>query len=119
MTSFRAFRIRQDDTGYRAGIETMDTGDLSQGELLVRVEWSSVNYKDALAGTGKGKILRSFPLNGGIDVAGTVVASTDPAFREGDKVLATGSGLSATVSTRGCLPHGPSPCPRRSRRARR
>jgi acrylyl-CoA reductase (NADPH) len=96
MTSFRAFRIRQDDAGYRAGIETMDTDALAPGEVLVKAEWSSVNYKDALAGTGKGKILRTFPLNGGIDVAGTVVASISPAFKEGDKVLATGSGLSET-----------------------
>ena len=57
---------------------------------------SSVNYKDALAGTGQGKILRQFPLNGGIDVAGHVVASTDPAFKEGDAVLCTGCGLSET-----------------------
>jgi putative YhdH/YhfP family quinone oxidoreductase len=55
-----------------------------------------VNFKDALAGTGQGKILRRFPLVGGIDVAGRVVASTDPAFREGDAVLATGCGLSET-----------------------
>jgi putative YhdH/YhfP family quinone oxidoreductase len=62
----------------------------------VAAEWSSVNYKDALAGTGQGRILRRFPLVGGIDVAGRVVASTDPAFREGDAVLATGCGLSET-----------------------
>jgi putative YhdH/YhfP family quinone oxidoreductase len=96
MTSFRAFRIHNDDTGYRAGIETMDTGVLSPGEVLVKVAYSSVNYKDALAGTGKGRILRSYPLNGGIDVAGHVVASTDPSFKEGDAVLCTGSGLSET-----------------------
>ncbi len=96
MTSFRAFRIRNDDAGYRAGIEAMDTGELSPGEVLVKVAYSSVNYKDALAGTGKGRILRTYPLNGGIDVAGHVVASTDPAFREGDAVLCTGSGLSET-----------------------
>jgi len=96
MTSFRAFRIEQDNGGYHAGIRTMQTDALSAGEVLVRVEWSSVNYKDALAGTGKGKILRRFPLNGGIDAAGTVVASTDERFREGDQVLATGSGLSET-----------------------
>lgn len=94
MTAFRAFRIHNDDAGYRAGIETMDTGALSPGEVLVKVAYSSVNYKDALAGTGKGRILRTYPLNGGIDVAGHVVASTDPAFREGDAVLCTGSGLS-------------------------
>src|SRR6478735_4111824 len=94
--AFRAFRIRSDEQGYRAGIETMRADELSPGELLVRVAYSSVNYKDALAGTGKGKILRRFPLNGGIDVAGHVVASTDPSFREGDAVLCTGSGLSET-----------------------
>lgn len=96
MTTFRAFRIRQDDVGYRAGIEAMDTGDLTPGQVLVKAAYSSVNYKDALAGTGKGRILRHFPLNGGIDVAGHVAASTDPAFREGDAVLCTGSGLSET-----------------------
>jgi putative YhdH/YhfP family quinone oxidoreductase len=96
MTTMQAFRIHNDDNGSRGAIETMDTDALSPGEVLIKAEWSSVNYKDALAGTGKGKILRQYPLNGGIDVAGTVVASTDPAFREGDKVLATGSGLSET-----------------------
>jgi acrylyl-CoA reductase (NADPH) len=93
-SAFRAFRIHNDDFGYRAGIESMTTAALSPGELLVKAAYSSVNFKDALAGTGKGKILRQFPLNGGIDVAGHVVASTDPAFREGDSVLCTGSGLS-------------------------
>lgn len=96
MTSFRAFRIHNDDAGYRAGIESIDTGALSPGEVLIKSAYSSVNYKDALAGTGKGRILRRHPLNGGIDVAGHVVASTDPAFREGDAVLCTGSGLSET-----------------------
>src|SRR5690242_20424743 len=74
----------------------MQTDDLSPGEVLIKVAYSSVNYKDALAGTGKGKILRQFPLNGGIDVAGYVAASTDPRFREGDQVLCTGCGLSET-----------------------
>ncbi len=96
MTRFRAFRIHNDDHGYRAGIEEMTTDALSPGEVLIKAAWSSINFKDALAGTGKGKILRQFPLNGGIDVAGHVVASGDPAFREGDAVLCTGSGLSET-----------------------
>ena len=97
-TAFRAFRIDQDDNrAHRAGLQTMDADSLTPGEVLVRVAWSSVNYKDALAGTGKGKILRHYPLNGGIDLAGHVVASTDPAFREGDAVLCTGSGLSETL----------------------
>ncbi len=96
MQSFRAFRIHNDDAGYRAGIENMAVDELSPGEIVIRTAYSSVNYKDALAGTGKGKILRRFPLNGGIDVAGHVVRSSDPAFKEGDAVLCTGCGLSET-----------------------
>ncbi|HET7845036.1 MAG TPA: acryloyl-CoA reductase [Xanthomonadales bacterium] len=92
--AFRAFRIHADRDAHRAGIETLKLDDLAAGEIVVRTSWSSVNYKDALAGTGKGKILRRSPLVGGIDVAGTVVASQDPRFREGDEVLVTGSGLS-------------------------
>jgi len=94
--TFDAFRIHDDDAGYRSGIEQVALDELSPGEVVIAAEWSSVNYKDALAGTGQGKILRRFPLVGGIDVAGRVVASTDPAFREGDPVLATGCGLSET-----------------------
>ena len=93
---FPAFRIHNDDAGYRAGIESISLDDLNPGEVVIKTEYSSVNFKDALAGTGEGKILRKFPLVGGIDVAGHVVASTDPAFREGDAVLVTGSGLSET-----------------------
>lgn len=93
---FSAFRIHNDDAGYRSGLEPMTLDQLSPGEVVIRARWSSVNYKDALAGTGKGKILRRFPLVGGIDVAGEVVASSDPAFREGDLVLTTGCGLSET-----------------------
>lgn len=92
--SFSAFRIHNDDAGYRAGIEPLALDQLSPGEIVIRARWSSVNYKDALAGTGRGKILRRFPLVGGIDVAGEVIASTDPAFKEGDAVIATGCGLS-------------------------
>jgi acrylyl-CoA reductase (NADPH) len=93
---FRAFRIHNDAAGYRGSLETMNADALSAGEVLVKVAYSSVNYKDALAGTGKGKILRQYPLNGGIDAAGVVVASTDPRFKEGDEVLCTGTGLSET-----------------------
>jgi putative YhdH/YhfP family quinone oxidoreductase len=94
--SFDAFRIRSDADGYRSGIESISLDDLNPGEVVVKAAYSSVNFKDALAGTGQGKILRRFPLVGGIDVAGHVVASTDPAFKEGDAVLVTGSGLSET-----------------------
>ena len=93
---FPAFRIHAGDAGHRSGVEPVSLDDLSPGELDIRVAHSSVNYKDALAGTGTGRILRRFPLVGGIDVAGHVVASRDPAFREGDAVLVTGCGLSET-----------------------
>ena len=94
---FRAFRIHADDrAGHRAGLEALTLDDLSPGEVVIRAAWSSINYKDALAGTGEGRILRRSPLVGGIDVAGHVVASTDPAFKEGDAVLCTGCGLSET-----------------------
>ena len=95
-TSFNAFRIHNDASGYRSGIETISLDDLNPGEVVIKTAFSSVNFKDALAGTGEGKILRRFPLVGGIDVAGHVVASTVPAFREGDAVLVTGCGLSET-----------------------
>ena len=78
--TFPAFRIHDDANGYRAGIESVALDDLKPGEVVIKTEYSSVNFKDALAGTGEGKILRRFPLVGGIDVAGHVVASTDPAF---------------------------------------
>jgi putative YhdH/YhfP family quinone oxidoreductase len=94
--TFPAFRIHHDGAGHRSGIEEVSIEDLSPGEIVIRTAYSSVNYKDALAGTGTGKILRRFPLVGGIDVAGHVVASKDPAFGEGDAVLVTGCGLSET-----------------------
>lgn len=95
--NFQAFRIRNDaDGGYRSGIENISLGDLSAGEIIIKTAYSSVNYKDALAGTGQGKILRQFPLNGGIDVSGTIIESSDPDFNPGDEVLCTGCGLSET-----------------------
>ncbi|MEE4295398.1 MAG: acryloyl-CoA reductase [Wenzhouxiangella sp.] len=91
---FQAFRIFDDEQGYRSALVEQTIEDQSEGDVVIRVSHSSVNYKDALAGTGKGKILRKFPLNGGIDVAGTVVESRSEKFREGDEVLMTGCGLS-------------------------
>jgi putative YhdH/YhfP family quinone oxidoreductase len=95
-SAFNAFRIHDDDAGYRSGIEQVSIDDLAPGEIVIKTAYSSVNYKDALAGTGQGRILRRFPLVGGIDVAGHVVSSTDKAYREGDAVLVTGCGLSET-----------------------
>jgi putative YhdH/YhfP family quinone oxidoreductase len=91
---FAAFRIHDEPDAYRSGIEQVALNELSEGNVVIRVAWSGINYKDALAATGKGKILRRQPLNGGIDVAGTVVESDSDEFRPGDEVLANGSGLS-------------------------
>ncbi|WP_245960745.1 YhdH/YhfP family quinone oxidoreductase [Wenzhouxiangella sediminis] len=94
--TFRAFRISDDEDGYRGELVEQSIDAQSEGDVVIKVAYSSVNYKDALAGTGKGKILRKFPLNGGIDAAGTVVQSDHADFSEGDEVLITGSGLSET-----------------------
>jgi len=91
---FKAFRIHNDAEGYRSGIETIGIDDLSEGDVVIRGEWSGINYKDALAATGKGKILQKYPLTGGIDVAGEVVSSESEQFSPGDKVLVTGCHLS-------------------------
>jgi putative YhdH/YhfP family quinone oxidoreductase len=92
--TFQAFRIHNDEQGYRSGLEDIGPDDLSEGDVTIRTGWSSINYKDALAATGKGRILRRYPLAGGIDVAGTVVASDDEDYQPGDEVLVTGCGLS-------------------------
>ncbi len=97
MRSFRAFRLHDEEGGVRAGFEQMSLDALTEGAVVVKVSYSTVNYKDALAATGKGKILRKSPLNGGIDLAGRVVSSTDDRFAEGDAVLVCGCGLSETL----------------------
>lgn len=93
-SQFNAFRIHNDDDGYRSGLESIAIDDLSEGEVTIQVAWSGINFKDALAATGKGKILRRYPLAGGIDVAGVVVESSCDEVAVGDRVLANGSGLS-------------------------
>ncbi len=97
MNSFRSFRIHQADKGVTAGFEQVELDQLTDGEVVVRVHYSDVNYKDALAATGKGRILRRPSLNGGIDLSGTVVSSDVPAFSEGQEVLVAGCGLSETI----------------------
>jgi NADPH2:quinone reductase len=93
---FRAYRIDQQDGKVVAGFTTLNIDDLSAGEVVIKVSHSTINYKDALAATGKGKILRTFPLVGGIDLAGSVVSSDDDRLSEGDAVLVNGCGLSET-----------------------
>ena len=93
---FRALRVHQHEGRVEARMEMLDLEDLSAGEVVIRVAYSGINYKDALAVSGVGRILRRYPLVAGIDLAGRVVHSAAPAYRAGDEVLVTGCGLSET-----------------------
>lgn len=97
MENFRAFRINEQDGKIVAGFEQLCIDDLTAGNVVIKVSHSTINYKDALAATGAGKILRRYPLNGGIDLAGTVVSSEDPEIKAGMSVVVNGCGLSETV----------------------
>ncbi|WP_054956154.1 acrylyl-CoA reductase family protein [Paenibacillus dakarensis] len=88
--AFNAFVVRNDDQGFRSGIESWRMHQLPEGDVTIRVHYSGVNYKDGLASTPKGKIVRRYPFIPGIDFAGTVVESSHPSFKEGDEVLCTG-----------------------------
>jgi acrylyl-CoA reductase (NADPH) len=94
--TFRAFRIHQQGGKIAPRLETIGLDDLAAGEVVVKVRYSTINYKDALAATGAGKILRKYPLVGGIDLAGEVVSSQHPDFKPGQRVLVNGCGLSET-----------------------
>jgi len=94
METFRALRIYEGNAGIASRLETLTQDDLSPGEVVIEVSYSSVNYKDALAATGAAPILRRYPLNGGIDLAGRVISSEDDRFVAGDAVVVTGCGLS-------------------------
>jgi acrylyl-CoA reductase (NADPH) len=95
---FKALVIQKDEAGYRAGIQDVDDSALPAGEVTVRVAYSTVNYKDGLAITGKSPVVRKFPLHAGIDFAGTVEASEDARFKPGDAVLLNGFGVGETHS---------------------
>ena len=89
--TFKALMLTQDDTGKTiAGVRQLTDDDLPAGDVLVAVDYSSLNYKDGLAVTGKGKIVRSWPMVPGIDLAGTVLESEAPDYRVGDKIVVTG-----------------------------
>jgi hypothetical protein len=97
MNAFKAFRIHEREGRIAAGFEQVNIDALTAGNVVIRVQYSSINYKDALAATGAGKILRKYPLNGGIDLSGEVVSSTDARYKPGQKVLVTGCGHSETL----------------------
>ena len=90
---FKAFRISQTDGKTSGAVVDATLDELTPGDVVIKAAYSSVNYKDALAATGAVKILKKFPLIGGIDVAGTVASSTDARFKEGDQVVVTGYDL--------------------------
>ena len=89
MDKFKVYRLREVEKKVVAGFEQSAIDELDAGEVTVRVAYSSVNYKDALAATGAGRIIRRFPCVGGIDLSGTVVESSDARFKKGDAVIAT------------------------------
>ena len=96
MNRFKAFRIHSQGGKIVARFEEIGLDDLAPGDVVIRVTHSGINYKDALAATGAGKILRRYPLVGGIDLAGVVESSSDPRYAPGTAVLVTGCGLSET-----------------------
>lgn len=91
--AFKAFRIFEENGKSAGRLVELELDDLAAGEVVIRTRYSSVNYKDALAATGAGKIIRRFPCVGGVDAAGVVESSSDTRFQVGDEVLATGYGL--------------------------
>ena len=90
---FKALLVEKDDAGYRAAVRSVDDSALGAGEVTVAVEYSTINYKDGLAITGKSPVVRKFPLTAGIDFAGVVESSEDGRFKPGDKVLLNGYGV--------------------------
>ncbi|WP_262273381.1 acrylyl-CoA reductase (NADPH) [Microvirga yunnanensis] len=96
MSTFRAVVIDKNESGQSVGVRSFDEADLMDGDVTVRVSHSTLNYKDGLAITGKAPVVRRFPMIPGVDLAGVVEASSDPAFKPGDAVVLNGWGLGET-----------------------
>ncbi|WP_441280933.1 acrylyl-CoA reductase (NADPH) [Tardiphaga sp. 862_B3_N1_1] len=96
MGTFKAVRIDKADKGTTVALTQFDESQLMDGDVTVRVEWSTVNYKDGLAVTGKAPVVRRFPMIAGIDFAGTVESSENPNWKPGDKVIGNGWGMGET-----------------------
>src|SRR6516165_9142571 len=94
--TFRAIRIDKAEKGTTAALTSFDEANLMEGDVAVAVEWSTLNYKDGLAITGKGPVVRRFPMIPGIDLAGTVEASSHPEWKAGDRVILNGWGCGET-----------------------
>ena len=96
MPTFKAIVIEKSDGGQKTGLTDFDEADLMAGDVTVRVEWSTVNYKDGLAVTGKAPVVRRFPMIAGVDFAGTVESSSHQRWQPGDRVILNGWGLGET-----------------------
>jgi len=94
--TFKAIRIDKADKGTVASLTQFDESEWMEGDVVVAIEWSTLNYKDGLALTGKGPVVRRFPMIAGIDFAGTVISSEHPKWKAGDKVIGTGWGMGET-----------------------
>ena len=90
---FRAIMIEKDEAGYRASVKDVDESQLPEGDVTVRVSHSTLNYKDGLAITGRGPVVRKFPMVPGVDLVGTVEETSHPAYSVGDAVLLNGWGV--------------------------
>ena len=97
MSTFKALLATQEDGKTTVAFRQIDLSTLPPGEVLIRVQYSSLNYKDGLAVTGKPGVIRKFPMVAGIDLAGVVEESSSPFWKAGDAVVVTGSGLSETI----------------------
>ncbi len=96
--TYQALHIEKDDAGYRCALKTLDDSALPEGDVTVQVDYSTINYKDGLAITGKSPVVRKFPLTPGIDLSGTVTESQHPLFKAGDKVVLNGWGVGESHS---------------------
>ncbi|MBE0508948.1 MAG: alcohol dehydrogenase catalytic domain-containing protein, partial [Marinospirillum sp.] len=90
---FKALKIEKDETGYRTQLASLEDSQLPDGDVTIKVDFSTLNYKDALAITGKGPVVRNFPMVPGIDLAGSVESSSNPAYQPGDAVVLNGWGV--------------------------
>ena len=96
MGTFKAIVVDKAESGQSVALKDFDEKDLMEADVTVRPEWSTINYKDGLAITGKAPVVRRFPMIAGVDLAGTVENSSHPDWKAGDKVICNGWGLGET-----------------------